>query len=81
MQKQIEKIPSLSVIELQTFAVKEKLCPNNGDAFNKQHPAKIDLSKKWLPKQKTIQNFNIDTQGFRKTRNEHPPRPKIGVTS
>ena len=27
---------------------------------NKSHPAKIDLDKKWLPKQKTIQNFNID---------------------
>ena len=43
--------------------------------------AKIDLSKKWLPKQKTIQNFNIDIQGFRKTRNENPPTQEIGVTS
>ena len=40
-------------------------------------PAKIDLKKKWLPKQKTIQNFDIDTGEFRKTRNENPP----GVTS
>ena len=35
---------------------------------NHSHPAKIDLNKKWLPKQKTIQNFNIDALGFRKTR-------------
>ena len=28
------------------------------------HPAKIDLNEKWLPKQKTIQIFNIDAQGF-----------------
>ena len=35
---------------------------------------KIDLNKKSLPKQKTIQNFNIDGQGFRKTRNETPPK-------
>ena len=45
------------------------------------HPAKIDLNKKWLPKQKTIQNFNIDAQGFRKTRNENPPTQEVGVTS
>ena len=35
------------------------------------HPAKIDLNKKWLPKEKTIQNFNIDAQGFGKTRNKN----------
>ena len=45
------------------------------------HPAKIDLIKKWLPKQKTIQNFNIDEVGFRKTKNENPPTREIGVTS
>ena len=44
------------------------------------HPAKIDLYKKWLPKQETIQNFNIDAQGFRKTRNENPPTQEVGVT-
>ena len=48
---------------------------------SKSHPAKIDLNKKWLPKQKTVQNFNIDAQGFRKTRNENPPTQEIGVTS
>ena len=45
------------------------------------HPVKIDLNKKWLPKQKTIQNFNIDGQEFRETRNENPPTQEIGVTS
>ena len=45
------------------------------------HPAKIDLDKKWLPKQKTIQNFNIDSQGFRKTKNKNPPKWEIRVTS
>ena len=45
------------------------------------HPAKIDLNKKWLPKQKTIKNFNIDALGFRKTRNENPPMREMGVTS
>ena len=49
--------------------------------FEQTHPAKIDLNKKWLPKQKTIQNFNIDAQGFRKTRNENPPTWEIGITS
>ena len=34
-------------------------------------PAKLDLNKKSLPKQKTIQNFTIDAQGFRKTKNEN----------
>ena len=45
------------------------------------HPAKIDLNKKRLPKQKTIQNFNIDVQGLRKTSNENPPTREIGVAS
>ena len=45
------------------------------------HPAKIDLNKKWLPKKKTVQNFNIDVKGFRKARNENPPTQEIGVTS
>ena len=42
-------------------------------------PVKIDLNKKSFPKQKTIQNFNIDAQGFRKTKNENPPTRDIGV--
>ena len=44
-------------------------------------PAKLDLNKKSLSKQKTIQNFTIDAQGFRKTRNENPPTQEIEVTS
>ena len=50
-------------------------------AYSITHPAKIDLNKKQLPKPKTIQNFNIDAQRFRKTRIENPPTPEIGVTS
>ena len=48
--------------------------------FNAQ-PAKLDLNKKSLPKQKTIQNFTIDAQGFRKTKNENPSTWEMGVTS
>ena len=44
-------------------------------------PAKIDLDKKSLPKQKTIQNFTIDAQAFRKTKDENPPTQEMGVTS
>ena len=44
-------------------------------------PAKLDLNKKSFPKQKTIQNFTIDAQGFRKTENENPPTWEMGVTS
>ena len=40
------------------------------------HPAKIDLSKKWLSKQKTIQNFNIDALGFKKQEMKILPRRK-----
>ena len=44
-------------------------------------PVKTDLDKKLDPKKKTIQTFNIDAQGFRKTRNENPQMQEIGVTS
>ena len=44
-------------------------------------PVKIDLNKKSLPKQKTIQNFTLDAQGLRKTKNENPPTWEMGVTS
>ena len=50
-------------------------------SFRMPHPAKMDLNKKWLPKQKTIQNFNIDAQEFGNKRNENPPTREIGVTS
>ena len=48
---------------------------------NRAQSAKIDLNKKSLLKQKTIQNFTFDAQGFRKTRNENPPTLEIVVTS
>ena len=44
-------------------------------------PIKIGLNKKSLTKQKTIQNFTIDAEGFRETRNENTPTWEIGVTS
>ena len=44
-------------------------------------PIKIDLNKKLESKQKTIQTFNIDAQGFRKTINENPLMQETGVTS
>ena len=51
----------------------------------KQHtmpqPVKIDLNKKLLSKQKTIEIFIIDAQAFRKTKNENPPTREIGVAS
>ena len=44
-------------------------------------PAKTDFNKKSLPRQKTIQNFTINAQGFRKTKNENPPKWEIEVTN
>ena len=60
-----------------------ELVPNRGrgGAKKQSHPAKIDLNKEWVLKQKTIQNFTIDAKGFRKTRNENPFMQDIGVTS
>ena len=43
---------------------------------NKAQPVKLDLDKKSLPKQKTIQNFTIDAQGFRKTKIKILPHGK-----
>ena len=48
---------------------------------NTTQPAKLDLNKKSFPKQKTIQNFTIDAQGFRKIENENPPTWEIEGTS
>ena len=39
---------------------------------NDTQPVKIDLNKKLLPKQETVQIFIIDAQGFGKTKNENP---------
>ena len=44
-------------------------------------PIKVDLNKKLDSKQKTIQIFNIDAQGLRKTKNINPPTREIRVTS
>ena len=51
--------------------------------FHHHYPqsVKIDLNKKYNPKQKTIQTFDIDAQGFRKTKNENPPTWELRVTS
>ena len=47
---------------------------------NTAQPAKVDLNEKSFPKQKTIQNFTIDAQGFRKTKNENTRTWEMGVT-
>ena len=44
-------------------------------------PIKVHLDKKLDSKHKTIQTFNIDAQGFRKTRNENVSTQEIGVIS
>ena len=41
----------------------------------------MSLDEETVTKQKTIQNFNIDAQGFRKTKNKNPSTCEIGVTS
>ena len=51
------------------------------NGFDRTQPVKLDLNEKLDPKQNTIQNFNIDAQGIRNTRNENPPTWAIGVTS
>ena len=61
------------------YRLKNKNDCQNKDLLKITHPAKTDLNKKWLPKQKTIQNFNIDALGFIKTRNENPPTQEIGL--
>ena len=45
------------------------------------HPMKIDLNKKLDPRQKTTLTFNIDAQGFRKSKNENHLTQEIGVAS
>ena len=45
-----------------------------------QH-VKIDLNEKLDPKQKIIQTFDIDAQGFRKTRNGNPLTWEVRVNS
>ena len=48
--------------------------------FVRAQPVKIHLNKKLDPKEKTIQAFNIDAKGFRKTKNENPPTWEMGFT-
>ena len=45
------------------------------------HHAKTDLNKKSGTMHQTLIFFNIDAQGFRKTKNENPPTWDMGVTS
>ena len=53
----------------------------SGNANIKTQPVKIDSYKKLDSKQKTIQIFNNDPQGLRKTKNEKPPTREIRGTS
>ena len=53
----------------------------NSSSAHCAHPVKTDLNKKLDTKEKTIQSFNIDAQGFRKTGKENPSTWEIGVTS
>ena len=53
----------------------------NNDWMVATQPAKLGLNKKSFPKQKSIQNFTIDAQGFRKTKIENPPTWEIELTS
>ena len=45
------------------------------------HHAKSDLNKESGAMHQTLISFKIDAQGFRKTKNENPPKQEIGVTS
>ena len=45
------------------------------------HHAKTDLNKKSGAIHQDLIFFNIDAQGFRKTKNENPQTREMGVTS
>ena len=45
------------------------------------HYVQTDLNKKSGAMHQTLISFNIDAQGFRKTKNENPLTQEIGVTS
>ena len=45
------------------------------------HHAKTDLNKKSGAMHQTLIFFNIDAQGFRKTKNEYPRTREMGVAS
>ena len=86
------KNPFLSKLDIQVLHAIEKIilianhfqnCISSGTQILEfvTQPAKLDLNKKSFPMQKTIQNFTIDAQGFRKSKNENPPTLEMGVTS
>ena len=54
--------------------------PNEKIADSNPQPIKINLNKKLDSKKKTIHTFNIDSQGFRKTKTENPLTWEIRVT-
>ena len=45
------------------------------------HHAQTDLNKKFGAIHQTLISFNIDSQEFRKTKNENPPSQEIEVNS
>ena len=53
----------------------------SNDKATGTHYAKTDLNKKSGALNQTLIIFNIDAQGFRKTKNENPPMQEMGVTS
>ena len=59
------------VYNLHFLTAKHTFIETNAN-FLWPQPAKIDLNKKSLPKQMTIQNLTFDAHGFRKTKNENP---------
>ena len=83
-QKAFHQIHPLLVFLVKIIQYKKRQFkvhhPSFGQIYSAQ-PVKIDLNKKSLPKQKTIQNFTIDAQGFRKRKNENPSTRKMGVAS
>ena len=60
------------VYNLHFLTAKHTFIETNAN-FLWPQPAKIDLNKKSLPKQMTIQNLTFDAQGFRKMKNENRP--------
>ena len=76
------KTPATPVYEIEFLSTAE--IPRVNMLRNKvsdTQPVKTYLNKKSFPKQRSIQSFTIDAQGFRKTRNENPPTWEIRVAS
>ena len=66
------KTPAIPVYEIEFLSTAE--IPRVNMLRNKvsdTQPVKTYLNKS--PKQRSIQSFTIDAQGFRKTKNENPP--------